>query len=163
MNNIELNHIDLNSIGLNSKTIDGIGKSHGGKVKPYIKGHVTDGSNIYQLKIGDTSINVPVNENGWFKWADIKEYKTALETQQLWVNPNNGSLDVIEICINNMTLFRVNTTPSDIATNYSLKIIDFKNSNITITGRAISSYNCVNVEEIKNTKKLNLYQQTQEQ
>jgi hypothetical protein len=156
MNNIELNHIDLNSIGLNSKTIDGIGKSHGGKVKPYIKGHVTDGSNIYQLKIGDTSINVPVNENGWFKWADIKEYKTALETQQLWVNPNNGSLDVIEICINNMTLFRVNTTPSDIATNYSLKIIDFKNSNITITGRAISSYNCVNVEEIKNTKKIKL-------
>ena len=42
MNTVELNHIDLNSIGLNSKVINGIGKSHGGKVKPYIKGQVTD-------------------------------------------------------------------------------------------------------------------------
>lgn len=70
MNIIELNHIDLNSIGLNSKVINGVGKSHGGKVKPYIKGHVTDGSSTFTFTVnGNESITVPVDSNGNWKWA----------------------------------------------------------------------------------------------
>lgn len=70
MNTVELNHIDLNSIGLNSKVINGIGKSHGGKVKPYIKGHVTDGSSTFTFKVNtDEYVTVPVDANGDWKWV----------------------------------------------------------------------------------------------
>lgn len=74
MNIIELNHIDLNSIGLNSKVIEGVGKSHGGKVKPYIAGHVTDGSSTVTFTVnGNESVTVPVDANGNWKWvADRK-------------------------------------------------------------------------------------------
>jgi len=70
MNIIELNHIDLNSIGLNSKTIDGIGKSHGGNVKPYIAGHITDGSSTFTFTVNSNeSVTVPVDANGNWKWV----------------------------------------------------------------------------------------------
>lgn len=70
MNIIELNHIDLNSIGLNSKVIEGVGKSHGGKVKPYISGHVTDGSSTFTFTVnGNESVTVPVDANGNWKWV----------------------------------------------------------------------------------------------
>jgi len=69
MNIIELNHIDLNSIGLNSKVINGIGKSHGGKVKSYIKGHVTDGSSTFTFTVnGNQSVTAPIDSNGNFMW-----------------------------------------------------------------------------------------------
>lgn len=65
MNIIELNHIDLNSIGLNSKVIEGVGKSHGGKVKPYIKGHVTDGSSTFTFTVNGNNVTVSVSDGDW--------------------------------------------------------------------------------------------------
>ena len=78
MNIIELNHIDLNSIGLNSKVIDGVGKSHGGKVKPYIKGHVTDGSSTFKFKINGNDITVPVDSNGNWKWVQDRDITSLI-------------------------------------------------------------------------------------
>lgn len=65
MNIIELNHIDLNSIGLNSKVINGVGKSHGGKVKPYISGRVTDGSSTFTFTVNGNDVTVSVSGGDW--------------------------------------------------------------------------------------------------
>ena len=69
MNIIELNHIDLNSIGLDSKQISGISKSYKHEVKPYIKGHITNGDSTFTFKINNTDITVPVDSNGNWKWV----------------------------------------------------------------------------------------------
>jgi len=78
MNNIELNHIDLNSIGLDSKQISGISKSYKHKIKPYIKGHVTDGSSSFTFKINNAGVTVPVDANGNWKWVQDRDI-TSLE------------------------------------------------------------------------------------
>lgn len=92
MNIIELNHIDLNSIGLNSKAIDGIGKPHGGKVKPYIKGHVNDGSSTFTFVVNNNeSVTVPVAANGNWKWTqdrDITSMKSAFKDKTQLDNLN---------------------------------------------------------------------------
>ena len=92
MNNIELNHIDLNSIGLDSKQISGISKSYKHKIKPYIKGHVTDGSSSFTFKVNNTEVTVPVGADGNFKWA-INTTLTSL--QDAFKNVTN--VDRVEI------------------------------------------------------------------
>lgn len=92
MNIIELNHIDLNSIGLNSKVINGVGKLHGGKVKPYIKGHVTDGSSTFTFKVNGNDVTVSVSGGDW-------KYKpTAVITSLAFVGvPQLESLELNKI------------------------------------------------------------------
>ena len=93
MNIIELNHIDLNSIGLNSKIIDSVGKSHGGKVKPYIKGHITDGSSTFTFTVNSNeSVTVPVDTNGSWKWV-VDRTLTSL----YGCLSSKTNLDIVEI------------------------------------------------------------------
>jgi len=39
------------------------------KIKPYIKGHVTDGSSSFTFKINNANVTVPVDANGNWKWV----------------------------------------------------------------------------------------------
>lgn len=48
----------------------GVGVDSGGKIKPYIKGHVIDGSSTFTFTVnGNESITVPVDTNGNWKWV----------------------------------------------------------------------------------------------
>lgn len=60
----------LRRIGLNKPSLFAAGKPHGGKVKPYIAGHVTDGSSTFTFTVnGNESVTVPVDANGNWTWV----------------------------------------------------------------------------------------------
>lgn len=55
----------LRRIGLNKPSLFAAGKPHGGKVKPYIKGHVTDGSSTFTFTVNGNDVTVSVSGGDW--------------------------------------------------------------------------------------------------
>lgn len=61
---VDLNSIDTNTDNSVSVKDDYIPTT----IKPYIKGHITDGSSTFTFKINGNDITVPVDSNGNFKY-----------------------------------------------------------------------------------------------
>lgn len=145
MNIIELNHIDLNSIGLNSKIIDGVGKSYGGKVKPYIKGHVTDGSSTFTFTVnGNESVTVPVDANGNWKWVVDRTITSFLNSFFQKTN-----CDYYEVYIPKCpTLQSIQAMFKNLGYNGSAYVLD----NITVVIKALDTINVTTFYEAFTTK-----------
>lgn len=149
MNTVELNHIDLNSIGLNSKTINGVGKSHDGNVKSYIKGHVTDESSTFTIRVNNTDIVIPVDANGNWKWVadrDITSLNKCFNYQKI-------SCDYIEIYLpktpNLTDMYRFLY-----ATNGE---VDQRKSDLKVVIKAIDTRNVTNMEgAFKNSRQIDM-------
>ena len=149
MNIIELNHIDLNSIGLNSKVIEGVGKSHDGKIKPYIKGHITDGSSTFTFKVNNADVTVPVDANGNWKWVQDRDI-TSLNS---CFNYQKKSCDYIEIYLpktpNLTDMYRFLY-----ATNGE---VDQRKSDLKVVIKAIDTANVTNLEgAFKNSRQIDM-------
>lgn len=54
----------------------GVGELSVRKQKPYIAGHVTDGSSTFTFKVNNTDVTVPVDANGNWKWVVDRDIKT---------------------------------------------------------------------------------------
>ena len=74
----------------------GVGEPSVRKVKPYISGHVTDGSSTFTLKINGSSVSVPVGADGRWKWVQDQDITSLSE--MLYGKTN---LDYIEIYLPN--------------------------------------------------------------
>ena len=57
----------------------GVGEPSVRKQKPYIAGHVTDGSSSFTFKVNNTDVTVPVDANGNWKWV-VDRTITSLES-----------------------------------------------------------------------------------
>lgn len=69
------------------------------EVKPYIKGHVTDGSSTFTFKVNNTDVTVPVDTNGNWKWV-VDRTVTSLAS----AFESNLVIDKVVICgINTLT------------------------------------------------------------
>jgi hypothetical protein len=50
------------------------------QVKPYISGHVTDGSSTFTFKINGNNITVPVDSNGKWKWVQDRDITSFFDS-----------------------------------------------------------------------------------
>lgn len=55
----------LRRIGLYKPSLLSAGKPHGGKVKPYISGHINDGSSTFTFKVNGSDVTVSVSGGDW--------------------------------------------------------------------------------------------------
>lgn len=142
MNIIELNHIDLNSIGLNSKTINGISEPLVRKQKPYIAGHITDGSSTFTFKVNNVDVTVPVGADGKWKWevdGQITSFKYAFRQKNtvdtIKINYRNNAVDCTNIAYNNtcISVFVFNTPVSNGTASFAINENEVHLKTITAT------------------------------
>ena len=142
-----LNKPALRKIGLNKPSLLSAGNPHGGKVKPYIAGHVTDGASTFTFKVNKTTeITVPVGNDGNWKW-NVDRVITSLEsafqdiTNIDYVEINGKAFNetqtiyylfrqssVINVVIKNTTLDKVANMYGCFYNTRSLKTVFFESS-----------------------------------
>lgn len=120
------------------------------KVKPYIKGHITDGSSTFTFNVnGNQSITVPVDANGNWKWVQDRDI-TSLNS---CFNYQKTSCDYIEIYLpktpNLTDMYRF-----IYATNAE---VDQRKSDLKVVIKAIDTVNVTNFESaFKNARQKDL-------
>ena len=78
----------------------GVGEPSARKVKPYISGHVTDGSSTFTFTVnGNESVTVPVDANGNWKWVVDRDI-TSLEK----ICQNKTNIDSFKIVYSKDTI-----------------------------------------------------------
>ena len=120
--------------------------------RPYISGHVTDGSSTFTFKInGETNVTVPVDSNGNWKWY-------ANTTITYFNNMFNEIHNIDFVEINSFSgftgcsqMFRAST-----ANDYNLKTVIFKNcdfsSSITLYGMFMRRRGLITIKGLDKTK-----------
>lgn len=105
MNNAVLDTVCLNVAETECACFGGgVGVDSGGKTKPYIKGHVTDGSSTFTFKINNsTDITVPVDSNGNWKWVVDRKITSLYKAFQ-----NITNIDSLTIVYKKDTITNLN-------------------------------------------------------
>ena len=100
----------LRKVGLFKPSLLSAGKPHGGKVKPYIAGHVTDGASTFTFYVnGNQSITVPVGADGKWKWIQDRNITSLKRMVCQTTTTYADNIDYLEInaTLENCTNFGV--------------------------------------------------------
>ena len=164
----------LRKIGLNKPSLLSAGKSHGGKVKPYIKGHVTDGSSTFTFKVNNADVTVPVDANGNWKWVATTTVTSLYSAFENKTYLDSVTFKNLENCTNCLRTFSGCSVINNVIIDNSFekvsafdyffnstgrnKIVTLKNTTISeITGGSRFLIGCEDIIGIENCefKKLN--------
>ena len=127
----------------------GVGEPSVRKVKPYISGHVTDGSSTFTIRVNNTDIVISVDANGNWKWVQDRDI-TSLNS---CFNYQKKSCDYIEIYLpktpNLTDMYRFLY-----ATNGE---VDQRKSDLKVVIKAIDTRNVTNMEgAFKNSRQIDM-------
>ena len=113
------NTLGLRKLNLFKPALLAAGAKHGGAVKPYIAGHVTDGASTFTFKVNNQDVTVPVGADGNWKWVQDRNITSLKEAFKSKTN-----LD--EILLKNIKT--TGTCQEMLASCSALKLITIDNS-----------------------------------
>ncbi len=117
-----------------------VGENSQKKEKPYIKGHVTDGSASFTFKVNGSNITVSVGSDGWWYWEVDRNVTSLSRAFESITN-----IDIVEI--NKIDTITILSSFCNIAS--ALKKITFKKCDLSeVTYADYAFRNCTNLTDI---------------
>lgn len=117
---VELSQTEFPMVG-----IQGVGESSVRKVKPYISGHITDGSSTFTFTVNSNeSVTVPVDANGSWKWVADRKVTNLGNAFK-----NIGNISRVELVGFKDVTSLSSTFGYTSSNDYNLKTVVFENFN----------------------------------